>query len=110
MRRLTRDNNLHELKKIIYTALIPIDDPLDPYSQHTFLHDAVMLNRPELFDMLLSNGSNPMVRDQNGYTPLLKAAALGRLDMVKKLVEECGVDPRHIDPFGVTPLEKAALY
>ena len=60
--------------------------------------------------MLLSNGANPMVRDQNGYTPLLKAAALGRLEMVKKLVEECGVDPRHIDPFGVTPREKAALY
>jgi len=50
-----------------------------------------------------------MVRDQNGYTPLLKAAALGREKMVKVLVEE-GVDPRHIDPFGNTPREKAELY
>ena len=41
---------------------------------------------------------------------MLKAAALGRLDMVKKLVEECHVDPRHVDPFGVTPREKAELY
>jgi ankyrin repeat protein len=41
-----------------------------------------------------------MVRDANGYTPLLKAASLGRLTMVKKLVEEKHVDPRHIDPYG----------
>ena len=50
-----------------------------------------------------------MVRDQNGYTPLLKAASLGRISMVKTLVE-IGVDPRHIDPFGNTPREKAELY
>ena len=51
-----------------------------------------------------------MVRDTNGYTPLLKAAALGRMEMVKALVEVCGVDPRHVDPYGVTPREKAVLY
>ena len=50
-----------------------------------------------------------MVRDMNGYTPLLKAASLGRLDMVKKLVES-GVDPRHRDPWGNTPKDKASLY
>jgi ankyrin repeat protein len=36
-----------------------------------------------------------MVRDMNGYTPLLKAASLGRFDMVRKLIEKGGVDPRH---------------
>jgi len=51
-----------------------------------------------------------MVRDANGYTPLLKAAALGRTEMVKKLVEKAKVDPRHTDPYGVTPREKAELY
>ena len=50
-----------------------------------------------------------MVRDQNGYTPLLKAAALGRVEMVKRLVEG-GVDPRHIDRYGNTPRDKAILY
>ena len=50
-----------------------------------------------------------MVRDMNGYTPLLKAAALGRNDMVKKLIER-GVDPRHKDPYGNTAKDKAALY
>lgn len=51
-----------------------------------------------------------MVRDANGYTPLLKAAALGRKSMIIKLIEEGGVDPRHIDPFGNTPYDKAKLY
>jgi len=50
-----------------------------------------------------------MVRDANGYTPLLKAAALGRTEMVKKLVES-GVDPRHIDRYGNTSRDKASLY
>ena len=50
-----------------------------------------------------------MVRDSNGYTPMLKAASLGRTNMVKRMIE-MGVDPRHIDPFGNTPLDKAKLY
>ena len=50
-----------------------------------------------------------MVRDQNGYTPLLKAASLGRMDMCKQLVEK-GVDPRHVDPYGNSAREKASLY
>lgn len=50
-----------------------------------------------------------MVRDMNGYTPLLKAAALGRNEMVKKMIEH-GVDPRHKDPYGNTAKDKAALY
>ena len=51
-----------------------------------------------------------MVRDANGYTPLLKAASLCRGEMVRYLVEKKGVDPRHTDPFGNTSREKAILY
>ena len=46
-----------------------------------------------------------MARDFNGYTPLLKAAALGRLNMIKKLVY-AGVPINHKDPWGNTPLDK----
>ena len=110
LRRLTRDNMLDDIKRKVMAGIIMIDEPLDPWSRHTFLHDAVIMNRTELFDFLLVQGANPMVRDTNGYTPLLKAAALGRMEMVKALVEVCGVDPRHVDPYGVTPREKALLY
>ena len=75
--------------------MVEIDDPIDSYSKHTLLHDAVIMNREELFDFLLSQGANLMVRDMNGYTPLLKAASLGRFEMVRKLIEKGGVDPRH---------------
>jgi ankyrin repeat protein len=41
---------------------------------------------------------------------LLKAAALGKAKIVKTLVEEYLVDPRHTDPYGNTAREKAKLY
>ena len=51
-----------------------------------------------------------MVRDHNGYTPLLKAASCGNLHMVKTLIEDAGVDPFHVDPYGNNALDKARLY
>ena len=68
------------------------------------------MNRVELVDFLISQGANLMVRDINGYTALLKAAALGRTDFAKKLIEKGGVDPRHIDPWGNKPSDKAKLF
>ena len=107
---MVKGNELDDLKSMVFRELIPIDEPLDIYSKHTILHDAVALNKEELFYFILSQGANPMVRDANGYTPLLKAAALCRKDMVEYMVEKKGVDPRHVDPFGNTAREKAILY
>ena len=106
-RRLVKANQVEDLKSIVFRELIAIDDPLDIYSKHTILHDAVIMNREEIFYFVLQQGANPMVRDANGYTPLLKAASLCRSDMVKYLVEKKGVDPRHTDPWGNTAREKA---
>ena len=70
---------------------------------------AVLLDDELLIDYLIQNEAHLMARDYNGYTPLLKAAALGRLNIIKKLVD-AGVPPNHKDPWGVTPLDKAMLY
>ena len=75
---MVKENNTEDLKKLLYKGLLEIDDPIDSYSLHTLIHDAVIMNREEMFDFLLSQGANLMVRDANGYTPLLKAASLGR--------------------------------
>ena len=107
---MVKGNELDDLKSLVFREMIAIDDPIDIYSKHTLLHDAVVLNKEELFYFTLSQGANPMVRDANGYTPLLKAASLCRRDMVEHLVEKRGVDPRHVDPYGNTPREKATLY
>ena len=109
-RRLIKANEVDDLKALVFRELISIDDPIDIYSKHTMLHDAVMMNREQIFYFLMQQGANPMVRDANGYTPLLKAAALCRRDMAEYMVEKKGVDPRHTDPFGNTPREKAQLY
>lgn len=42
------------MKKMIYKGIIEIDDPIDSYSKHTLLHDAVVFNREEIFDFLLN--------------------------------------------------------
>lgn len=105
-----KSNDLNTIKQRVMTGAWQIDDPTDIYSKHTLLMDAVIMNREEVFTWLLGNGANPMCRDQNGYTVLLKAAALGRMEMCKALIEETGVDPRHLDPFGNTAREKALLH
>ena len=87
-RRMIKANEFDDLKSMVFRELIQIDDPIDIYSKHTMLHDAVMLNKEELFFFLLNQGANPTVRDANGYTPLLKAASLCRTDFVKVLVED----------------------
>ena len=97
-----KTKDIDEIKKRIYTGMIFIDDPIDRYSKHTLLHDAIMMNQVDLVKFLLMNGANPMVRDANGYTPLLKAAAMGRNEVVRILIDEYKVDPRHKDPYGIT--------
>jgi hypothetical protein len=53
-RRMVKENNTEDIKKLIFKGLVEIDDPIDSYAKHTLLHDAVIMNREELFDFLLS--------------------------------------------------------
>ena len=52
-RRLVKANEIDDLKSIVFRELIAIDDPIDIYSKHTILHDAVMMNREEIFYFVL---------------------------------------------------------
>ena len=93
IRHAVKEDELEDIKNMIFAGEAKIDDPIDVYTCHTLLHEAVILNRTDLFRFLLANGANLNVRDQNGYTPLLKAASIGRVEMCQSLVE-AGVDPR----------------
>ena len=44
-RRHVKEGEVEDLKKKIYNGLIMLDDPIDVYSKHTLLHDAVIMNR-----------------------------------------------------------------
>jgi len=97
------------IDSFLKTDEIRVDDIIEINSGHRPIHMAVLFDDDLLIDYLIQNEAHLMARDYNGYTPLLKAAALGRLSIVKKLVE-AGVPPNHKDPWGVTPLDKAMLY
>jgi hypothetical protein len=88
---------------------IRVDDIIDLIGGQRAIHIAVLFDDDELVDYLIKNDAHLMARDYNGYTPLLKAASLGRFKIVKKLID-AGVPPFHKDPWGVTPLDKALLY
>jgi hypothetical protein len=88
---------------------LKVDDILEACSGHRAIHLAALFDDEELIDYLIKKDAHLMARDWNGYTALLKAASLGRVNICKKLVE-AGVPPFHKDPWGVTPLDKAILY
>ena len=44
-RKHVKENEVEDLKKKIFKGLIELDDPIDVYSRHTLLHDAVIMNR-----------------------------------------------------------------
>ena len=52
---------------------------------------------------------NIEARDQNGFTPLMKAASIGRFKMVKAMVE-AGADPRLTDPLGKNAVDQARFH
>lgn len=55
----------------------------------------------------IKDGSDPNELDAYGYTPLLNAAALGRLNAVEQLIKN-KADVNRKGPFGFTPLHAAA--
>jgi ankyrin repeat protein len=88
---------------------IRVDEMVDIITGQRLIHLAVLMNFEPLVDFLINNDAHLMARDYNGYTPLLKASSLNRLDIVKKLVN-AGVPVSHKDPWGNTSIDKAILY
>ena len=52
-RKLVKDDEVSEIKRLIFSNLHEIDEPIDMFSKHTMLHDAVAFNREELFYFLI---------------------------------------------------------
>jgi hypothetical protein len=89
--------------------ILRIDDIIDLLAGHRSIHQAILMDDQVLVDYLIQQDAHLMARDWNGVTPLIKACALGRLEIVKKLVK-AGVPINHMDPWGSTPKDKAILY
>ena len=52
-RRKVKNNEIEDIKGLIFKEMHPIDDPIDQFSRHTLLHDAVIMNREDLFYFLI---------------------------------------------------------
>ena len=53
----------------------------------TALHYAAALGQPDIVSLLLQSKSKLNIADQNGFTPLMRAAQNGKLETVRLLLE-----------------------
>lgn len=104
-----KSNDIEAIRSNVLRGEWRVDDIVSVNNMTTMLHESVVMDRQEIFDFLMRQGADINCRDRNGYTPLLKAAALGRVHMLKRLLE-AGVNPEQRDPYGNTPLQKARLH
>ena len=116
LKNLVTEKDHEKLFEYLSNDTIRIDEIIDPISGQRIIHNAVIMDDEFLIDYLITyngfkkiNLAHLMARDFNGYTPLLKAAALGRTNIVKKLVY-AGVPINHKDPWGNTPLDKVEIH
>lgn len=80
---------------------------LSPEASTNALNVSVTVNRPDIADILLSNGADPDYCDHTGRTALVYAVMTGS-EILKVLLEH-GADPDIADKDGRTPLMLAAL-
>lgn len=80
-----RDGNMMRAKAIL--ALRPHYLQSRNDDGRTRLHNAVLKNRPEIVELLLSKNGDVNAADRYGFTPLHYAAQRGREDMVRCLLD-----------------------
>jgi len=74
--------NSEQVFKAFEINRLKVDDLLDPFKGHRSIHEAVLFDNLEIVKYLIKNDAHLMARDYCGYTPLLKAACLNRLQIV----------------------------
>eukprot|EP01134_Creolimax_fragrantissima_P004582 CFRG4582T1 len=99
------NNRLAVVKYLLMKGAIV--DALGGHLQSTALHWAVRQGHLEMCVVLMSNGGDPTVRDNQGYNALLLSAQFGHSSLCAYLVAK-GVDIHSTDPDGRTPLMWAA--
>ncbi|EAS05401.2 ankyrin domain protein (macronuclear) [Tetrahymena thermophila SB210] len=107
--RIIRENKLRTLKDLLSSNQLHPDDICISQAGHTFLHETVVSNRKEMFKLCLIFHADVNRRDKNQWTPLMKACALGRYQMVQDLIEK-GADPYLADYKGENSFDKAEKF
>jgi len=109
VRQAVKENRIKTIKDMLSRDQYDVNEPIIKPSAHTILHESIILNRKEIFTLCLLYKANVNQPDSNGVTPLIKAASLGRADMVKSLLDNgAKIDTK--GPDGFTALDKAKLF
>jgi ankyrin repeat protein len=69
------------------------------------LHQAAFRNDTVLIESLIENGTSIEIKDENGQTPLQRAAEFSRKQAFKTL-ERLGADTNVRDKYGCTPSQR----
>lgn len=72
------------------------------------IYKATYLDDEELVRQLIEEGANPLDKDEYGTTLLHHTAMLGRLNILKYIIEDCGCNPATENDDGTTALHSAA--
>ncbi|MBQ9449540.1 MAG: ankyrin repeat domain-containing protein [Acholeplasmatales bacterium] len=95
-------NNIEALKEYLATGNINIKNERGL----SLLHNAIIFNNPEIFELLLDNYINVNITDNYGETPLMYAVTNNRMGFVKNLLRH-GADLNVRNNDGQTALFKA---
>ncbi|KRW99660.1 Ankyrin repeat-containing domain [Pseudocohnilembus persalinus] len=103
-----RQNKIRSLKDLFLHKKLDIDEEIIDFTGHNLIHQAIVLNKFELFQLALDFHADINKPDVIGVTPLIRAVSLNRLKMAKKLLE-MGADPDY-KLNNVSALERAEFY
>ncbi len=96
--------DLNIQKKLLTQRHSGINVNIKNSDHRTPLHEAVRSNNLELVNLLISNGANPDVYDNNHLTPLLESVITKKSNEIQCALIEHGADVNATDEYGRTPL------
>ena len=93
--------NVELLERIIQVLPNSINEKREE-DGYTALHNAAIIGNPSCVQLLLDNGADPNIQDNNGRTPLHDAIQQELGDVIRLLLDR-GADPNIVDKEGKTP-------
>ena len=93
--------NVELLKRIIQVLPNSVNEKTEE-GGYTALHNAAIIGNPSCVQLLLDNGADPNIQDNNGRTPLHDAIQQELGDVIRLLLDR-GADPNIVDKEGKTP-------
>ena len=111
--RASKWRNLDEVKRVLLTGMVEIDNHRDRYCVGSSICYASPLKiascygHKDVVHLLVKAGADVNRADKRGHTPLQSATSFGHNDIAEMLLNY-GADPNRADEYGLTPLHKAA--